>query len=125
MYTLCLEQPREKCDLNIPDKRDLYTLVIKETCVVAIMLVWILMMMQDDNDVHLKCVNLLVFLKYLLFFLTRCHTEYLKFLNKSFFNDKIVTNKNMLHSSYGGNQILNQKVFCLCICSFLNFSKDM
>lgn len=92
---------------------------------VALMLVWILEMMKDENDIYLKCVNLLLFSKVSFALLFRCHIEYPNFLNKSFFNDKIVTNKNLLHSSYRGNQIVNQEVVCFCICNFLNYSKDI
>lgn len=60
------------------------------------MLVWILVM-KDENDIHLKMCQLHYFPEVCFALLTRRHIEYLNFLNKSLFNDSIGTNKNMLH----------------------------
>ena len=68
---------------------------------------WVLGVMKNENDVHLKCVNLLLFSKVSFTLLTGCHIEYFSFLNKSFFNDKVAVNKNMLLSTYGGNQMIS------------------
>ena len=51
--------------------------------------------MKDDNDVHLKYVNLWFFSQCIFTLFTRSHTEYFNILDKGFFNGKIGNNKNI------------------------------